>query len=311
MSPLRFDGQVALVTGVSDFGLGLTYARMLAERGCAVVVNDLGRDWAGNSNAPGTENAVRLISESGGTAIGVTGDVVHESERIVGAAVEAFGRLDIVVNNAGAGGDFDTQVDVHLHGAHRISEAAWPHLSATGAGRILNVASNAVWGSPAMPGYGAAKGAILALNRTQAILGAAAGVRANAVLPAAWTRSTAGIQADGFAEFMQDRFPPEAVGAFAVYLLHRDTELSGEAFTVGGGLVSRVIQAETHGAIAPDTEPESWPALIDQVMAPVDLTVAPTMWAQLDGHARRLGPDAYAQWSAIGIPTTVAAKVGD
>ncbi|MFC7446491.1 SDR family oxidoreductase [Rhodococcus daqingensis] len=310
MSTLRFDGQVALVTGVSTFGLGLTYATMLAERGCAVVVNDLGRDWAGNTNEPGTENAVRLITESGGSATGVTGDVVTESARIVAEAVDAFGRLDIVINNAGAGGDFDTQVDVHLHGAHRISEAAWPHLTAAGNGRILNLASNATWGSPAMPGYGAAKGAILALTRTQAIVGAGAGVRSNAILPAAWTRSTANVEAAGFREFMQEHFPPEAVGAFALYLLHRDTALSGEAFTVGGGLVSRVVQAETRGVVAPDPTPESWPSLIDQVMDPSDITISPTMWAQLDAFAHRMGPDVYAQWSAIGISTTVAAKVG-
>ncbi|WP_345351488.1 SDR family NAD(P)-dependent oxidoreductase [Rhodococcus olei] len=310
LSPLRFDGQVALVTGVSTFGLGLTYAQMLAERGCAVVVNDLGRDWSGNANEPGTDHAVRLITERGGTAVGVTGDVVTESARIVEDAVRSFGRLDIVVNNAGAGGDFDTQVDVHLHGSHRITEAAWPHLVESGDGRILNVASNATWGSPAMPGYGAAKGGILALTRTQAIVGAGSGVRSNAVLPAAWTRSTAGVEAAGFREFMREHFPPEAVGAFALYLLHRDTELSGEAFTVGGGLVSRVVQAETTGALALGHTPESWPALIDQVMDPSAITLSASMWAQLDGFARRMGPDVYAQWTAIGISTTVAAKVG-
>ncbi|MGW5642449.1 SDR family NAD(P)-dependent oxidoreductase [Saccharopolyspora sp. NPDC003752] len=310
MDQLRFDDQVALVTGVSTFGLGLAYARLLAARGCRVVVNDLGRDWAGSANPPATDEAVRIIEEEGGTAVGVTGDVVAEAPQIVQAAVDAFGRLDIVINNAGAGGDFDTQVDVHLRGAHRISEAAWPHLVATGAGRILNISSNGSYGAPAMPGYAAAKGGILSLTRTQAILGRPVGVRANAILPAAWTRSTAGIEQPGFADFMSTHFPPEAVAAFAAYLLHGGTALTGEAFAVGGGLVTRVVQAETRGARAADHVPEAWPALIEQVLAPESMVVAGSLWAQLDAFVGRMGPATQADWAAIRIAPDVAGKVG-
>lgn len=301
MSELRFDQQVALVTGVSTFGLGLTYATMLAERGCAVAVNDLGRDWAGQANEPGVANAVRRISDAGGRGVGVEGDVVHDAERIVAETVEAFGRLDIVINNAGAGGAFDTLVDVHLRGAQRVSEAAWSHLQQGGQGRILNIASGATFGSPAMPGYAAAKGGVLALTRTQAIVGAPVGIRANAVLPSAWTRSTAGIEVDGFGEFMRRRFPPEAVGAFAVYLVHDRTTVSGEAFSVGGGLVSRVVQAETHGAVADQHTPESWGPLIDEVMESDYVRISASMWAQLDSFVERLGPAAHAEWRKLGI----------
>ncbi|GAB2658548.1 SDR family NAD(P)-dependent oxidoreductase [Prescottella soli] len=309
MDQLRFDGQVALITGVSTFGLGLTYARLLASRGCSVVVNDLGRDWAGAANAPGTDEAVRLIRADGGTATGVTGDVVTEADRIVQTAIDTFGRLDVVVNNAGAGGSFDTMVDVHLRGANRITEAAWPHLSATGNGRILNISSNGSFGAPALPGYAAAKGAILSLTRTQAILGNRIGVRSNAILPAAWTRSTAGIEQPGFGEFMQDHFPPEAVAAFAAYLLHADTTLTGEAFAVGGGLVSRVVQAETAGALTADHTPEAWPALIDRVMAPGDMIISKSLWSQLDSFVARMSPQARANWDAIRVAPDVDGKV--
>lgn len=308
MSTLRFDGQVALVTGVSNFGLGLTYSRELAARGCKVVVNDLGRDWAGGANTPGVDEAVRLITEAGGTAVGAVGDVLTQSDEIVAAALDSFGRLDMVINNAGAGGDFDTLVDVHLRGSHRISEAAWPHLVASGNGRILNVASNGVFGSPAMPGYGAAKSGVQALTRTQAILGRPVGVRANVISPTAWTRSTAGIAIEGFAEFMTEHFPPEAVAAFALYLLHADTAISGEGFAVGGGLVSRLILAETGGAVSLDHRPEAWPALIDQVMDTSDITVPPTMWAELNSFVGRMGPEARAAWSTIQLDVNVAGK---
>lgn len=309
MDPLPFDGQVALITGVSTFGLGLAYARLLAARGCAVVVNDLGRDWSGSASTPGTEEAVRLITEDGGSAIGVTGDVVTEADAIVQAAVDAFGRLDIVINNAGAGGNFDTLIDVHLRGANRISESAWTHLSANGNGRILNISSSGSFGAPAMPGYAAAKGGILSLTRTQAILGTRDGVRSNAILPSAWTRSTAGIEQPGFGEFLQSHFPPEAVAAFATYLLHADTAITGEAFAVGGGLVARVVQAETAGALASDHSPESWPALIDQVMQPDDMIIPPSMWSHLDAFVGRMSPQARADWAAVKIAPDVTGKV--
>ncbi|WP_018178123.1 SDR family oxidoreductase [Jongsikchunia kroppenstedtii] len=308
MGELRFDGQVALVTGVSTFGLGLAYARQLADRGCAVVVNDLGRDWAGGTNEPGTVEAVRILREAGATAVGVTGDVVTEATEIVQRAVDEYGRLDIVINNAGAGGSFDTLIDVHLRGAHRISEAAWPHLAASG-GRILNISSNGSFAAPAMPGYAAAKGAIQSLTRTQAVLGRAEGIRSNAILPAAWTRSTAGIQQPGFAEFMTEHFPPEAVAAFAAYLLHADTSLSGECFAVGGGLVTRIVLAESAGALAAAPSPEAWPGLIDQVLDSAELTVHHSLWEQLDYFVGRMGPDTRAAWEAIRISPDTAAKV--
>lgn len=313
MEELRFDHQVALVTGVSTFGLGLAYARQLAARGCRVVVNDLGRDWSGGTNAPGTDEAVRLLEAEGATVAGVTGDVVTDAPGIVAAAVEAFGRLNLVINNAGAGGDFDTQVDVHLRGAHRISEAAWPHLAAHGAGRILNISSNGSYGAPAMPGYAAAKGAILSLTRTQAILGRPVGIRSNAILPAAWTRSTAGIEQPGFAAFIEAHFPPEAVAAFAAYLLHGDTPLTGEAFAVGGGLVSRVVQAETPGALADTHVPEAWPALIDQVLAPQEpdqVLLARSLWAQLDAFVGRMAPEVRAGWEAVKVAPDVTGRAG-
>lgn len=241
MQELRFDGRVALITGVSAQGLGLAYARHLASLGCRVMVNDYGVDWAGNPSGADTDGVVELLRAEGGDVHGVTGNVVTDAERIVSATIEAYGQLDAVINNAGAGGDFDTLVDVHLRGSHRITEAAWEHLVASGSGRVVNIASSGTYGSPAMPGYSAAKGGIVALTRTQGILGAPHGLRANVVLPSAWTRSTAGINAAGWAEFMAEFFPPEEVAPFVGYLAHPSVEVSGEAFAVGGGLVTRIV----------------------------------------------------------------------
>ncbi len=309
MQELRFDGQVALITGVSTFGLGLAYARELASRGGTVVINDLGRDWSGGESAPGTDDAVRMITEAGGKAVGITGDVVTEAESIVQRAVDACGRLDIVINNAGAGGSFDTLIDVHLRGAHRISEAAWPHLEASGDGRILNISSSGSFGAPAMPGYAAAKGGILSLTRTQAILGRRPGIRSNAILPSAWTRSTAGIQSPTFAEFLERHFPPEAVAAFAAYLLHADTALTGEIFAVGGGQAARVVQAESPGACTAEHSPEAWSQLIGEVMADGEMSVSHSMWDHLDAFVSRMGDDVRRDWAAGRIRPDTDAKV--
>lgn len=306
---LRFEGRVALVTGVSTRGLGLDYARALASLGCQVMVNDYGVDWAGNPSGADTDAVVEILRGEGWDVRGVTGNVVTDADQIVAATIEAFGRLDAVINNAGAGGDFDTLVDVHLRGSNRITQAAWEHLVASGNGRIVNIASSGTYGSPAMPGYSAAKGGIIALTRTQGILGAPHGVRANVVLPSAWTRSTAGIDTAGWAEFMAEFFPPEEVAPFVAYLAHADAEISGEAFAVGGGLVTRIVQAETTGVSARGSSVTDWAQAIGRVMDPANLTIPSSMWDHLDGFTGKLSPEAQQTYRALGIDPAVPSRL--
>lgn len=301
MKDLRHDGRVALITGVSTEGLGLAYARVLAAGGCRLVVNDLGVDWKGNRTDAETDVVVELLRAEGATVHGVTGNVVTDAESIVTRALDAFGGLDIVINNAGSGGDFDTLIDVHLRGAHRMTQAAWPSLVASDRGRIVNVSSSGSFGAPSMPGYAAAKAGIQALTRTQAIIGAPDGICSNAILPSAWTRATAGIDSPGFAEFMADHFPTDAVAAFVSYLSHTEASVSGEAFAVGGGLVTRIAQAETRGVVADANNPAAWAALIDQVLDPAQMTIPSSMWDHLGGFTRKLSPEAHSAWNALGI----------
>src|SRR3954447_24926530 len=150
MSELRFDGKVAVITG-SGHGLGRSHALSLAERGAKVVVNDLGGtlDGTGASTGPAAE-VVELINKNGGEAVASTDNVAtpEGAKAIVQAAIDAFGRLDIVVNNAGILRDrsfgkmsveeFDQVLAVHVRGSFLVSREAFPYLKEQGYGRIIN-----------------------------------------------------------------------------------------------------------------------------------------------------------------------------
>lgn len=308
MSQLSFENKVALVTGVSRGGLGFRYARDLAARGCHVVVNDLGVDWRGALGEAETKTVVEALRAGGAEVHGVTGDVVEDSARIVAETVDRFGKLDILVNNAGAGGDFEQQVQVHLVGAHRMSDAAWPHLVASGSAAIVNISSAGSYGAPAMPGYAAAKGGIISLTRTQAIIGAPHGVRSNVILPNGRTGATDTISVKGFQDFMTDLFGGDWVSSFVTYLLHSSCDVTGQGFAVGGGLVTRVVQAENAGATVDEASAEAWQDVIGDIMSNADWTVASTMWEQVQHFSRKLSPEAFARWEELGIDLAVTGR---
>ncbi|GGQ01930.1 SDR family oxidoreductase [Streptosporangium pseudovulgare] len=256
MTELRFDGRVAIITGAGH-GLGRSHALTLAERGAKVVVNDLGGtlDGTGSSAGPAAEVA-ELIAKNGGEAVVSTHDVAtpEGAAAIVQTAIDAFGKVDIVVNNAGILRDksfgkmsveeFDQVLAVHVRGSFLVTRAAFPHLKEQGYGRIVNTSSPAgLFGNFGQANYSTAKMGLVGLTKTLGIEGARAGIRANAIAPIAWTRMTESLLP---AEF-EERFTPGRVSALVAYLAHESCETSGEVFSVGAGRIARVFVAEGPG----------------------------------------------------------------
>ena len=260
-SALRFDGRVAIVTGAGH-GLGRSHALLLAQRGAKVVVNDLGGalDGTGASAGPAAEVA-ELIVKNGGEAVASTGNVStpEGAEAIVRTALDAFGRVDVVVNNAGILRDrsfgkmtveeFDAVIAVHVRGSFLVSRAAFPHMKEQAYGRIVNTSSPAgLFGNFGQANYSTAKMGLVGFTKTLGIEGARANIKANAIAPVAWTRMTETLLP---AEF-ESRFTPERVSPLVAYLAHESCETSGEVFSVGAGRISRVFVAEGPGWRADD-----------------------------------------------------------
>ena len=192
---LRFDGRVAIVTGAGG-GLGRSHALLLAARGAKVVVNDLGGSFTGEGkSASAADKVVAEIKAAGGEAV-ASHDSVEDGEQIVKTAIDAFGKIDILINNAGILRDVSfqkmTQTDwdlvyrVHVLGAFRVTHAAWNHMRDAGYGRIVNVGSaNGIRGAAGFGPYNASKEAIRALTRTAAREWARYGIVTNCYCPAA------------------------------------------------------------------------------------------------------------------------------
>ncbi|MFE3454440.1 SDR family oxidoreductase [Nonomuraea sp. NPDC059194] len=289
---LRFDGKVAIITGAGH-GLGRAHALLLAERGARVVVNDLGGalDGTGASSGPAAE-VVELIRKNGGEAVANADNVAtpEGAKAIVQSAVDAFGQVDIVVNNAGILRDksfgkmtveeFDAVLAVHVRGSYLVSQAAYPYLKEQGYGRIVNTSSPAgLFGNFGQANYSTAKMGLVGLTKTLAIEGARNGIKANAIAPVAWTRMTEALLP---AEF-EAKFTAERVSALVAFLAHDTCEASGEVFSVGGGKVARVFVAEGPGWKSDDLSPEAIADHWDSIMVeqPYVLSAADSMKAML------------------------------
>ena len=255
MDTLGFDGRVAIVTGAGA-GLGHAYALLLAERGAAVVVNDLGSSVSGEGADRGLAGQVaKEIEELGGVAVADAHSVASADggQAIVNTAMEAFGRVDIVINNAGilrdkslhkmAPEDFDAVLDVHLKGTFLLSRAAFPLLRGQGYGRIVNTTSPAgLYGNFGQVNYGAAKMGIVGLSRSLAHEGAKHGVHVNVISPGAYTRMTEALITEG-----AEQMAPRHVAPAVVWLCHETCDLNGEVIAAAGGRVAHVFVGETRG----------------------------------------------------------------
>lgn len=296
MNELRFDDQVAVVTGAGR-GLGRQYALLLAERGARVVVNDLGGsvtgDGAGGNPAKDT---VQEIKDNGGEAVADTNSVAtpEGGQAIIDTAVNSWGRVDILINNAGtvSDADFDDMtgerlsplLDVHLKGAFFVTRPAWKVMRQRNFGRIVNTCSAAgILGAPRMTNYGAAKTGIIGLTRVLTAEAAGLDIKVNAIAPVAATRmmdysmgSAAEVDNPEAEELMRpflDRLDPALVAPVVAFLAHADCPVSGEIYTVGGGQVSRFFIGRTKGYFNPSLTLEDVSARFDQIRDPSEHTI--------------------------------------
>ncbi len=255
MTDLGFDGKVAVVTGAGG-GLGREHALLLADRGARLVVNDLGGavDGTGGDDGPAAKVASE-INNAGGVAI-ANGDSVSTPEggaAIIQAALDEFGRVDIVINNAGILRDktfhnmtddlLSPVVDVHLKGAFYVTRPAWVHMREQGYGRVVNTASaSGIIGNFGQTNYGAAKMGLVGFTNVLALEGAKHNIKANAIAPIARTRMTEELMGP-----MAEVVDPREVAPLVAYLSHEDCPVNGETFSVGGGRVARFFVGLTRG----------------------------------------------------------------
>ncbi|MPZ87051.1 MAG: SDR family NAD(P)-dependent oxidoreductase [Nitriliruptorales bacterium] len=251
------EGRVAVVTGAGG-GLGRQHALLLAERGAKVVVNDLGgaRDGTGASSAA-ADKVAKEITDAGGEATASYDNVATHGggAAIVRAAIDVFGKIDIVVNNAGILRDvtfakmtdeqWDAVLKVHLYGTYSVTSAAWPHLREQAYGRVIvTTSTSGLYGNFGQSNYGTAKLGVVGLINTLALEGSRYNITANAIAPVAATRMT------------EDVLPPETLAALdpafaspaVVYLASEECTATAEVILAGGGRYARVRLMQAKGA---------------------------------------------------------------
>ncbi|WP_439134951.1 SDR family NAD(P)-dependent oxidoreductase [Pseudomaricurvus sp.] len=274
---VNFEGRVAIVTGAGN-GLGRSHALELARRGAKVVVNDLGgaRDGSGTSSEAAQE-VVALIEEMGGEALAHGANVAKfdEVQDMVKQTMDKWGRVDILINNAGILrdksfakmeiADFQLVMDVHLMGSVNCTKAVWDIMREQNYGRIvMTTSSSGMYGNFGQSNYGAAKMAVLGLMNTLVLEGAKYDIRVNALAPTAATRMTEDLMPPEILAMLQ----PEAVTAGALTLAHEDAPNRFILCAGAGGFASTRL-FETDGVFIPKEEqsPEAvvaqWDGLSD------------------------------------------------
>jgi len=289
MSDVGFEGRVAIITGAGG-GLGREHALLLASRGAEIVVNYLGGavDGTGASAGP-AQQVVAEIEALGGAAVADGNSVATPdgADAIVRTALDAFGRVDIVINNAGILRDksfanmtqdlWDAVVAVHLTGAFNVTRAAWPHLREQAYGRIVSTSSAAgIFGNFGQANYGAAKMGIVGLTRVWAQEGGKYNIRANAIAPVARTRMTEEILGP-----LVEKVDPALVSPVVAYLASEECSVSGEVYSVGAGRVSRIFIAEAPGFFKKDLSLEDVRDNFETIRSEADYVIPTSVNSEL------------------------------
>ena len=297
MGELRFDGRVAVVTG-GGRGLGRSYAMLLAARGAKVVVNDFGGSLTGDldpshpppdADAAPAEAVVREITAAGGEAVANTESVATPAggRAIVDAAMERYGRIDILIHNAGivrraslkemTYEDFEAVLDVHLRGAFHVVRPAFPAMCDAGYGRIVLTSSiGGLYGNHEVANYAVAKAGVIGLSNVAAMEGADHGVKSNVIVPAAVTRMAEGIDTSAYPPMGAELVAP-AVG----WLAHESCSITGEMLIALAGRIAGAAVVEAAGVYRPSWSIEEVGehiAAIRDMSEPVVFPVVP------DGH---------------------------
>ena len=252
---IDFQDRVAVITGAGG-GLGREYATLLASRGAAVVVNDLGGSVHGEGKDVATaDTVVAEIEAAGGTAVAEYSSVAEPEggAAIVEKAIDSFGRVDILINNAGILRDRSLAkmewnelhgvLDVHLRGAFYVTQPAFAQMKEQQYGRIIMTSSaSGLFGNFGQSNYGAAKGGLFGLMNVLKLEGAKYGINVNGIAPIARTRMTDEILGE-----MAENADPSSVSPAVAYLVSEDCELSGDIWSIGAGSVSRIFTGLTVG----------------------------------------------------------------
>jgi NAD(P)-dependent dehydrogenase (short-subunit alcohol dehydrogenase family) len=265
---------------------------LLAERGARVVVNDLGGSMTGvGSDAGPADSVAGEIVARGGAAIADSHDVstVDGADALVASALDRFGRIDILINNAGIirwAGLPDADADnlaqhlaVHLGGSFNTTRAAWPHFVEQGYGRVVMTTSSGVFGLPTNLSYAAAKGGVIGLTRSLAVAGARKGIKVNALAPAAMTRMGGAPSDDAPPD---PNMAPELVAPMAAFLAHESCPVTGEIYAAGAGRFARVFIA-------------SAPGYVDAAATVEDIAAH---WDAINAEAGYTVPGSLMEWSA-------------
>ncbi len=286
---LRFDGKVVVITGAGA-GLGRSHALFFGQRGAKVVVNDLGgAATGGGKSSAAADKVVEEIKAAGGVAV-ANYDSVEDGEQIIKTAIDAFGRIDVLINNAGilrdvsfqkmTKDDWDLIFRVHVNGAFRCTHAAWPYMRDQGYGRILFTTSAAgIYGNFGQANYSAAKLALVGFSNTLAIEGEKKNVRVNAVAPVAASRLTETI----LPRDVLANLKPEHVTPLVAWLAHEECTETGGLYEVGGGYFGKLRWERTEGRlfklgreITPEAVRGAWETVTDwkKTTHPANITEA-------------------------------------
>ncbi|XP_008559784.1 peroxisomal multifunctional enzyme type 2 [Microplitis demolitor] len=277
MSKLRFDGRVVVVTGAGA-GLGRVYALLFASKGAKVVVNDLGSSRHGDGASRVADTVVTEIKSQGGQAV-ANYDNVLDGDKIIKTAIDSFGRIDVLVNNAGilrdksfarmSDADWDIIQNVHVKGAMRATKAAWPYFKQQKYGKIIFTSSNSgLYGNFGQANYSSAKMALVGLANTLAIEGQSSGINTNVIVPTAGSRLTEDIVPPDFFQQLK----PELIAPVVVWLCHENCTENGSIIESALGWAGKchlirsngcILRKSINDSVTPEDVRDNWDKVTD------------------------------------------------